>query len=164
QDPDFCRPFGHRGVVTRPLSRPPQRAALTGLGGIDKSQLVMHYTQDIRTASPDTSIFWVHAGTAQRFEDAYRTIEERRGLPGCRDPEMDVLRLVHGGLYERRIGRWLMVLDNADDVRVFSTKHKDDGEPPRACLLQSDNGSILVISWRRDAAEQRDGVLPPHWT
>ncbi|KAG5788957.1 hypothetical protein H9Q69_011978 [Fusarium xylarioides] len=126
QDHDFVERPAIAAWLHNRLSQPPHRAAFVGLGGIGKSQLAIHYTYHIRTSSPDTYVFWVHAGTAQRFEDAYRTIAERLGLPGCRDPETDVLRLVRDWLHDERNGRWLMVLDNADDVWIFYTKHDDN--------------------------------------
>jgi hypothetical protein len=35
------------------------------------------------------------------------------------DPKADVLRLVRSWLCDKRNGRWLMVVDNADDASVF---------------------------------------------
>ncbi|KAG5744122.1 hypothetical protein H9Q70_013176 [Fusarium xylarioides] len=163
QDHDFVERPAIAAWLHNRLSQPPHRAALVGLGGIGKSQLAIHYTYHIRTSSPDTYVFWVHAGTAQRFEDAYRTIAERLGLPGCRDPETDVLRLVRDWLHDERNGRWLMVLDNADDVRIFYTKHDDNREPLAAFLPQSDNGSILVTSRSRDAASRLTGSHNNIW-
>ncbi|KAH6982588.1 TPR domain protein [Ilyonectria destructans] len=163
QDPDFVERPAITAWLHDRLSRPPHRAALVGLGGIGKSQLAIRYAHDVRSSSPDTYVFWVHAGTAQRFEDAYRTIAERLGLPGCRDPETDILRLVRDWLCDERNGRWLMVLDNADDVRVFYAKHSDDREPIAAFLPQSNNGLILVTSRSRDAAERLTGSHNNVW-
>ncbi|KAK3943421.1 hypothetical protein QBC46DRAFT_456950 [Diplogelasinospora grovesii] len=138
-----------------PLGRPPRRAALVGLGGIGKSQLAIRYAYDVRTSSPDTYVFWVHAGTIQRFEDAYRTIAERLRLPACRDADADVLRLTNG--------RWLMVLDNADDGRVFYAKQAGNRQPLAAYLPQSENGSILITSRNRDAATRLAGSHNNVW-
>jgi hypothetical protein len=35
------------------------------------------------------------------------------------DPKADVLRLVRSWLCDKRNGRWLMVVDNADDTSIF---------------------------------------------
>lgn len=94
----------------------------------------------------------MHASTAQRFEDAYRTISERLRLLGCHDPDVDVLRLVRNWLCDEANGRWLMVLDNADDGRVFFEKRADNRQPLAGYLPQAEHGSILVTSRSRDAA------------
>ena len=61
-------------------------------------------------------MFWVHASTRQRFDQAYIDIARRLELPGWRDPGIDTLRLVSDWLNEADNGGWLMVLDNADDL------------------------------------------------
>ena len=47
-----------------------------------KSQLAIQYAHSIRNANPQTFVFWVHASTQARFEEAYRDIAERLELPG----------------------------------------------------------------------------------
>jgi hypothetical protein len=43
-------------------------------------------------------VFWVHASTQARFEEAYRDIANRLELPGRDDPKASVLRLVYDWL------------------------------------------------------------------
>ncbi|KAF2465807.1 uncharacterized protein BDR25DRAFT_294847 [Lindgomyces ingoldianus] len=57
------------------------RAPLVGLGGVGKSQLAIHYCHSIRDESPQTFVFWVHAGAKFRFEEAYRGIGDILNLP-----------------------------------------------------------------------------------
>lgn len=64
-------------------------------------------------------MFWVHAATAEKFEQAYKSIATKLELPGCDDPKTDVLGLVSRWLGDVDNGRWLMILDNADDIDVF---------------------------------------------
>jgi tetratricopeptide (TPR) repeat protein len=66
-------------------------------------------------------VFWVHASNAARFEQAYREIAAQVELPGRDDPKTDILRAVHSWLCDESNGRWLMVVDNADDDRVFAS-------------------------------------------
>ncbi|RDL35196.1 uncharacterized protein BP5553_07127 [Venustampulla echinocandica] len=46
-------------------------------------------------------------------------------LPGRDDPKADILRLVYNWLWDERNSRWLIILDNADDDRVFSSTSTD---------------------------------------
>ena len=42
-------------------------------------------------------------------------------LAGRDDPKVDILHLVRNWLCDERNGRWLLILDNADDDSVFSS-------------------------------------------
>ncbi|EMD87538.1 hypothetical protein COCHEDRAFT_1113263 [Bipolaris maydis C5] len=141
------------------------RAALVGLGGVGKSQIAIQYAHRIRDASPQTFIFWVHASTRARFEEAYKDIADRLQLPGKDDPKANVLQLVRNWLRDERNGKWFMVLDNVDDVETFfpSRKRKrdetdtDSSTPLAVYLPQSLNGAILVTSRSKDAASNLVG-------
>ncbi|KAH7122351.1 putative kinesin [Dendryphion nanum] len=159
QDPDFVDRPDILTWIRERCATPASRAALVGLGGVGKSQLAIQYCHDVRAASSQTWVFWVHAGTAARFEEAYRDLANRLDLPGRNDPKTDVLKLVWDWLCDEANGRWVMVLDNVDDVEVFYPKRKgkrdkcEDMVAPLATYLpQSRNGSILVTSRSRDAA------------
>jgi len=66
------------------------------------------------------SILWVHASSAERFRQSYTLTAQEYQVPGHDDPKADVLPLVKAWLQSTHRGRWLMVIDNADDVRLFS--------------------------------------------
>jgi hypothetical protein len=89
-----------------------------------KSQLALQYAHSIRDASPQTFVFWVHASNRARFEEAYRDLADRLQLPGRTDPKADVLPLVSKWLRDEANGRWVMVLDNVDDVETFFHSRK----------------------------------------
>jgi tetratricopeptide (TPR) repeat protein len=102
-------------------------------------------------------VFWVYASSAARFELAYRDIAAKVELPGRDDPKTDILQLVFNWLSDERNGRWLMIIDNADDDRVFSSSSAvlksgvqavEGGEVSAlsAFLPQTQNGWILVTS------------------
>jgi hypothetical protein len=105
-----------------------------------------------RESSPETSIFWVHAGDRLRFEEAYQTIALRLKLPGAEDPKTNVLRLVHDWLCNEENGRWLMILDNADNPTIWGHTAKDSEGLLSHFIPQTDNGSVLVTSRSREAS------------
>ncbi|EUC48961.1 hypothetical protein COCMIDRAFT_85847 [Bipolaris oryzae ATCC 44560] len=139
------------------------RAALVGLGGVRR--VSMQYAHLIRDASPQTFVFWVHASTRARFEEAYKDIADQLQLPGRNDPKENVLQLVRNWLREEANGQWFMVLDNVDDVETFfpSRKRKryetdtDSHASLTTYLPQSRNGAILVTSRNKDAASSLVG-------
>ena len=65
-------------------------------------------------------MFWVHASSKARIEEGYRRIAEATRLPGRDDPKADILQLVRAWLCDESNGRWVTVVDNADDSSVLS--------------------------------------------
>ena len=106
-------------------------------------------------------VFWVHASNAARFEEGYRKIAERIKISGWDNREVNILQLVNNWLCDEANGRWFMIIDNADDAKVFShpvdeSKVGDNSnkavlsEALSEYLPQSQNGSILVTSRSQD--------------
>ncbi|KAF4921131.1 Kinesin light chain 3 [Colletotrichum fructicola] len=112
------RLFGHELHVDQ-AARPRPRIALYGLGGVGKTQIALAYVFWMQYAHPDVSVFWVHASNADRFRQAFSTIAQECGIPGYDDPKADMLMLVKTWLENGVRGRWLMVIDNADDTQLF---------------------------------------------
>jgi len=91
----------------------------------------------------------VPASTSSRFEAAYRDIAAKLQLPQHADPNADTLGLVCDWLCDEENGRWMMVLDNVDDVQIFHSRHPHGSatEPPAEIFLpKSRHGSILITS------------------
>ncbi|KAK2729207.1 kinesin light, partial [Colletotrichum kahawae] len=130
--------------------------ALVGLGGFGKSQVAIQFAHQAHDASPDTSIFWVNASTKATFQDSYRSIVEVLELPHRHNPGVNILALLRDWLQREDVGRWLMIVDNADDVEML-TKTNDQKDPPMpiaSYIPKTGNGKILVTSRSWDAAEK----------
>src|ERR1044071_339865 len=84
-----------------------------------KTQIALAYAYQLRKTSPEVSVFWVHASNAERFRQAYASIAHECQVPGYDDPKTDLLPLVKTWLESKDRGRWLMVIDNADDAQLF---------------------------------------------
>jgi tetratricopeptide (TPR) repeat protein len=135
-----------------------------------KSQIAIEYAYRVRDFAPQTSVFWVHASNAARFEKDYREIADKIKLPGRYDSSADVLRLVSEWLSDEKNGRSLMILDNADDDDVFFRFDGDTEQimqadnvtsrkmPLASFLPQTPNGSILVTSRNLAAAMNLVGI------
>ncbi|OCK81827.1 TPR-like protein [Lepidopterella palustris CBS 459.81] len=144
--------------IRQRCSQPASRVALVGLGGVGKSQVAIEYSYQLRKRSPETWVFWVHASSAARFKKGYRKVAQRLKIPGWEKPESDILSLVSNWLCDETNGRWVMIVDNADDPSVFFPQESRDAsgdassssgplaEPLSVFLPQSPNGSILVTS------------------
>ena len=89
-------------------------------------------------------------------------------MDGWDNPKADILRLVRSWLCNELNGRWVMIVDNADDSGVFFPPHNRPHthpadsldrsvEPLSDFLPQTLNGSILITSRSRDVAFQLIG-------
>jgi tetratricopeptide (TPR) repeat protein len=98
-------------------------------------------------------VFWAHASNTARLEQSFREIADQVKVRGRKDPQADVFKLVHDWLRDAKNGRWLLVLDNADDAAVLSPTHGGALHLSR-CIPWSRHGSVLVTSRTKRAARQ----------
>ncbi|KAK4237153.1 kinesin light chain [Achaetomium macrosporum] len=159
-DPDFVSRGDILDRMDKRCSEPAARVALVGLSGVGKSQLAIEYAHRIATGQPDRWVFWVRAGTQARVEESFRTIANAVKLPGRNQPKADIPQLVYGWLSNERNGRWMMILDSADDLDVFYNPTSDEApnrRPFAIYLPQSRNGSIIITTQRKDLAFRLTG-------
>lgn len=105
--------------------------------------------------APQTWVFWIHASSTARFEEDYQQIASVGNIPGREDGRENILQLVYQWLCDERNGRWLMVVDNADDQSVFLPPNGSNEKTPLAKLLpQVAHGHILLTSRNRMAARK----------
>lgn len=124
----------------------------------------------MKESYPDTWIFWVHSGTSARFEEGFKAIADKVKLPDRDKPKVDILRLVYEWLCSDESGKWLLILDNADDATIFfnssretpvsTTGRKESFSTPALStyLPQSENGSILITTRVTDVAFRLTGT------
>ena len=55
---------------------------ITGLGGVEKTQIALELAYQIRDKKPECSIFWIPATSIEKIEQAYMGIGEHLGLQG----------------------------------------------------------------------------------
>jgi tetratricopeptide (TPR) repeat protein len=134
-----------------------------------KSQLAIEYCYRLGERSPDTWILWVHASNAARFSSSIRDVADQLGIIGRDDPKADILQLVKGRLQDPRNGKWLLVLDNADEARYLLQARNKDPERMRSANVDGkrlfdylpicSHGSVIVTTRSREmAAELIDDV------
>ncbi|RYO91072.1 hypothetical protein DL766_003364 [Monosporascus sp. MC13-8B] len=170
RDDDFVERKTILDRIHRACSAPASRVALVGLGGVGKSQLAIEHAYRMRETfikqNKEIWAFWVHAGTRARVEEGFKAIADAANIPGRNQPNADILQLVYQWLHNERNGRWLIVLDSADDVNVFYGTHgkakqtASIGEGMRPLwtyLPQSSNGSTLITSRDKELAFRLTG-------
>jgi tetratricopeptide (TPR) repeat protein len=118
--------------------------------GSSKSQLAIEFAHQVRDQSDDKWVFWVQADTRASIEEGFRAIADAVKLPVPEHSKASLPQLVHSWLSNEQNGRWLVVLDGADDFGVFHG-------PGAKYLPQSQNGSILLTTRDKGVASRLVG-------
>ncbi|KAJ5174495.1 P-loop containing nucleoside triphosphate hydrolase protein [Penicillium canariense] len=161
RDPDFIDRRSLLDQISEKGTTPGARVALVGLGGVGKSQLAIEYCYRIREQSPETWVFWIHAGNTARFEQSCWDIADRVKIPGRRN-SANIFKVIHDWLSDERHGKWVLILDNVDDSRFLhevppvgqggQQSDGTSGRPLSTYLPISPHGSMIVTSRSRGAA------------
>ncbi|KAH8704507.1 P-loop containing nucleoside triphosphate hydrolase protein, partial [Phaeosphaeriaceae sp. PMI808] len=135
---------------------PCSRIALLGPGGIGKTDLAIEFAYRTRNQSPKTRVFWVHSSNAVRFEQGFHDIAKDAKIPGRRDPQASIFQLVNNWLYKSK-ERWLLVLDNLDDVHLLNNQAgqghaRHQSRRLHHYLPNCKRGSILITTRSRKVA------------
>ena len=136
-----------------------QRAAVVGLGGVGKTQVVLEFAYRKREVSPNCSIFWIPAVNPATFEQVYLQIGHLLNIHGIAEKNADVKQLIKTRLSQESSGQWLLILDNADDIDVLYKKGYGDNESLALIdyLPSSRYGSIVFTTRNRKAAVKQAG-------
>ncbi|KAI8670401.1 NB-ARC domain-containing protein [Fusarium keratoplasticum] len=143
----------HRGDLIDRLDKllPPtlgsHSAALWGLGGSGKTQIALDYAYRRCDADDECGVFWVHADNEATFLADYKTIGKKLGVDERLDGP-DLLDAVRDGIEAQR--KWLMVFDNADDLKLFGGRYYGRVEMRTSPVHLSDRAKVLSVleTWR----------------
>ncbi|KAJ6023965.1 hypothetical protein N7540_004762 [Penicillium herquei] len=160
-DPDFVRRDALLDLIYEKNSTPGSSIALIGLGGVGKSQLAIEYAHQVREKSPATWVFWIHASNETRFEESFRDFADQAKIPGRRIPKSNIFKVVENWLRDQKTGKWVCILDNADDDRVICSPRpagkgptNNSAKPLLAYIPRIPNGSIIITSRTREVASK----------
>jgi hypothetical protein len=95
------------------------KVAITGLGGIGKTQLVLELVYRIRDRYKNCLVIWIPATNMESLHQAYQDVARQLKIPGSDEDKADAKKLVQAYLSKESVGRWLLVFDNADDVNMW---------------------------------------------
>jgi tetratricopeptide (TPR) repeat protein len=130
------------------------KVAVTGLGGVGKTQLAIELVYRTIEKHKDCSVFWIPATDPESLLQAYLTVAQQLNVPGRDKKGADVKRLVQNYLSDESAGQWLLVFDNADDLDMWMSKPVP--EQGSSCLLdylpKSKQGNIVFTTRDRKMA------------
>ena len=126
---------------------------LIQLIGCRKSQIAIQYAYWYRKTHPDYSVFWIHASSFDRFHQGLSEIARECKVPGFEDPKANYFSLIKTWLSSERSGKWLMIMDNADDADMFfgpdttiADSQAVEAIPLSKYIPECSHGAILVTT------------------
>ncbi|KAF2785582.1 purine and uridine phosphorylase, partial [Melanomma pulvis-pyrius CBS 109.77] len=126
------------------VNRNCQKMSVVGLGGTGKTQIALQFAYAVKETWPDFSIFWMPALSMETFEQACADIARALGISQAENREEDAKELVRQHLSVPRAGRWLLVLDNADDQEILFGTEQSKGIV--GYLPESEEGVVVLTT------------------
>ncbi|UKZ79126.1 hypothetical protein TrVFT333_006876 [Trichoderma virens FT-333] len=145
-DPDF---IGHQAILNdlvSECSKPPARLALVGIGGIGKTQLAIELAYRLVKLAK-MSVFWINAESRLSIEEGFKSIAWN-AASWRQETDAGWLRVSYDWLSNERNGRWVLILDGANEESISHIE---------SSLPKSQNGAIIVTTRLRDVAYRLTG-------
>jgi tetratricopeptide (TPR) repeat protein len=121
-------------------------AAISGLGGIGKTQLAIEYAHRYRKEYENA--FWVRADTSETLGTSYSEISKLLDLSEKNSDKQEIIDNVKRWL--RTNGRWLLIFDNADRPDLIIP-----------FVPRGSTGHILVTTRSADVCNLGLGIVNP---
>lgn len=124
----------HEQLTTHQTTALTQRQAMSGLGGIGKTQIAIEYAYRHRRSGDYSAILWVNADTRENILASYQELAALFDLPEKQEPDLHkVAKAVKRWFVEH--DHWLLIFDNADNLELAE-----------AFLPTSDSGALLLTT------------------
>ncbi|CAO2649239.1 Nn.00g066240.m01.CDS01 [Neocucurbitaria sp. VM-36] len=112
------------------------RIAITGLGGVGKTQIALELAYRTRARHHECSVFWIPATNSESLQQALEDIGQQLGIPGINEKDADIKKLVQRHLSREETGQWLLIVDNIDDVNMWDNELRNHlPKSQRGCVV-----------------------------
>ncbi|KAL4894602.1 putative kinesin light chain [Aspergillus ambiguus] len=119
-----------------------RRIALTGLGGVGKTQIALELAYRVRAQDPECSVFWIPCVNQEGVEQAFMNIAQSLGLDAS---PANAKTRVKSYLSQADTGKWLLICDNADDIDMWSNTD-DPARSLNEYLPRSEQGHVIFTT------------------
>lgn len=132
----------------------PSRIAITGLGGVGKTQVVLELAYRAREIDPECRVLWFPATNTESLQQAYLEAGRQLCIPGLEEGQADVKELVQRHLSNENAGRWLLIFDNVDDIDIWinQDENKSGLTGLKNYLPRSSQGRTIFTTRSREVA------------
>ncbi len=128
------------------------KVAITGLGGVGKTQLALALVYRVRDKYRNCSVIWIPATNMESLHQAYSEVARQLKIPGLDEDKADTKKLVKCYLSKKSAGRWLLVFDNADDINMWIGQSGLGSSRLIDYLPRSEQGCIVFTTRDRKTA------------
>ena len=127
--------------------------AIHGLGGCGKSALALELAYITCNEHADYSIYWVNAASRDSFEFSCRTIAAQLRLSYMPTASnTDIKQLVKQALGSQQSSKWLLIIDNADDIGLLTEVNTSNGARLLDYIPHVEHGKVLFTTRSSKAA------------
>ncbi|KAL4935266.1 hypothetical protein BDV06DRAFT_217551 [Aspergillus oleicola] len=126
----------------------PKKLAITGLGGVGKTQIALELAYRMRDREPECSIFWIPCTSYEAVEQAYMSMAQMVGLRNVEPAEVKEHLKTY---FSQTDEKWILIFDNADDMDMW-IKGNPTAPPLKNIIPRSKNGHVLFTSRNRKLA------------
>ncbi|KAK2805280.1 hypothetical protein FQN50_006306 [Emmonsiellopsis sp. PD_5] len=136
----------------------PAKIAISGLGGVGKTQVVLELAYRMRHKDAGLSIFWIPCTNYESVEQAYSSIASAIGIQRVEVAKAKEQVRDH---LQKTAWKWLLIFDNADDMDMW-IKGSDTNPALKNFLPRNEQGRIIFTSRNRKLATKLAGrhVVP----
>ncbi|KAL4889182.1 hypothetical protein BDV59DRAFT_210483 [Aspergillus ambiguus] len=99
------------------MSDGPKKLAITGLGGMGKTQVALELAYRMRDKDAECSIFWIPCTNYEAVEQECMKIAKTIGIRDINPAHAKEHIQAH---FSQTIEKWLLIFDNADDVDMWN--------------------------------------------
>ncbi|KIW94576.1 uncharacterized protein Z519_04552 [Cladophialophora bantiana CBS 173.52] len=143
-----------------------------------KTQIALEHAYRVQADSPTTSVYWINASTSGSFHQSFRRLVSVVEIPGIDLARADVAQVAKQWLEGQDSGVWLLIIDNADELRLFYPDSyqddpyrddpyecDDDAQEPLSNFFPDSNVGSIPLTTRtfavanRFASERIDAVI-----
>ncbi|PGH04950.1 hypothetical protein GX51_03249 [Blastomyces parvus] len=150
-------------LVDAILSRRGKRKmAISGLGGVGKTQIALEVAFQVRDRNSDYSIFWIASTSAEAAQQGFMSVSESCGLRDV--TPTNVKSRVKDYLNSQKSRPWLLIFDNADEMNMWTGTGDSSSPALKSFVPQSENGFVLFTTRNHQLATKlvRTDVIRIH--
>ncbi|KAL2803418.1 hypothetical protein BJX63DRAFT_425293 [Aspergillus granulosus] len=126
----------------------PKKLAITGLGGVGKTQIALELAYRMQDREPECSIFWIPCTSYEAVEQAFMSIAQRVGLHNLEPAEVKARVKT---FFRQANEKWTLIFDNADELDMW-TKGSKNTPPLRDFLPFNRLGYVILTTRNRKLA------------